>query len=253
MIRNYWSRNELIVAFNLYCKIPFSKITSTNKLVIDLAAIIGRTPSAVALKLSNFARLDPMLKERNIAGMRHGSKADVEIWNEFTGNWDELSFESEQILAIYKNESIEKSTGIKIDDLPREGKEREAIIRTRVNQSFFRQTILSSYDNRCCITRLSIPELLIASHIIPWAVDKKNRMNPSNGLCLNCLHDKAFDKGLITITTDYRLKLSKKLAKTDPATAILFNQFENQRILLPNRFLPSLQFIEFHNKNIYIN
>jgi len=58
--------------------------------------------------------------------------------------------------------------------------------------------------------RNSIPELLIASHIIPWARDDKNRMNPANGLCLNALHDKAFDKGLITITPDFVVRISDR-------------------------------------------
>jgi hypothetical protein len=63
MMRENWNREELIVAFNLYCKIPFERITSRNPEIINLAKIIGRTPSAVALKLVNFARLDPELRK----------------------------------------------------------------------------------------------------------------------------------------------------------------------------------------------
>ena len=89
----------MIVAFNLYCKIPFGRITSNHPEIINLAKIIGRTPSAVAFKLVNFARLDPELQKREVAGMSHGSKSEVEIWNEFHGNWNELAFESEILLA----------------------------------------------------------------------------------------------------------------------------------------------------------
>ena len=199
-----WSRNELIVAFNLYCKTPFSKINAKNSSVIELASIIGRSSSSVALKLANFARLDPELRKRNIAGMQHGSKGEEEIWTEFKNDWEERTYQSELILSRYKKESIERSSGIMTTDIPREGKEREAIVKMRVNQSFFRQTILASYDQKCCITGISIPELLVASHIIPWAIDKKNRMNPCNGLCLNTLHDRAFDNGLMTITQQYQ-------------------------------------------------
>jgi putative restriction endonuclease len=92
-----------------------------------------------------------------------------------------------------------------------EGTDREAIIKARVYQNFFRSAILATYENRCCITGISIPEFLVASHIIPWSKDKKNRLNPHNGLCLNLLHDKAFDRGLITITEDYVIKLSPTL------------------------------------------
>ncbi|EKD28846.1 MAG: hypothetical protein ACD_79C00184G0001, partial [uncultured bacterium] len=213
VIKNNWSREELIVAFNLYCKTPFTKINSTNSSIKELARIIGRSNSAVALKLVNFARLDPALQKRNIFGMSHGSKGEELIWNEFNANWEGLAYESEKILAGYKGNTIESSSAIVTDDLPVEGKERESIIKTRVNQSFFRNMVLASYDNHCCITGIAIPALLVASHIVPWAIDIKSRMNPANGLCLNALHDRAFDKGLITITPDFIIKISDKLAE----------------------------------------
>jgi len=246
-----WSREELIVAFNLYCKTPFSKINASNSSVKELALILGRSASAVALKLANFARLDPVLQQRNISGMTHGSKSEVEICNEFSSNWEELSYQSENILAKLKNNTIENTAEINIEDLPDEGKERESFVKTRVNQSFFRKTILASYDNRCCITGMSIPDLLVASHIIPWAVDIKNRMNPCNGLCLNALHDKAFDKGFITITPDYKLKISKELESLHrESNAFLLSSYCN-KIALPRRFLPAKEFLEYHNKFVF--
>lgn len=251
MVNNKWSQDELIVAFNLYCKTSFTKINARNKTVIELASIIHRTPSSVALKLANFARLDPALQKRNIVGMRHGSKAEAEIWNAFGHNWEDLAYQSELILAGMKNDSIENSSAIYTKDLPREGREREAVVKTRVNQSFFRRTVLASYDNKCCITGMSVPELLVASHIVPWAVDAKNRMNPCNGLCLNALHDKAFDKGLITITTDYLLKLSKTIIANNSDALLSFTAYSNKRITLPQRFNPTKQFLEYHNKNVF--
>ena len=122
-----------------------------------------------------------------------------------------------------------------------------------VNQSFFRQTILAAYDNKCCITGISVRQLLVASHIVPWAVDKKNRMNPCNGLCLNALHDKAFDKGLITVTTDYELKVSKALTANHSDALLFFIEYKDKRITLPQRFTPAKQFLEYHNKNIFID
>src|SRR5271157_5928372 len=98
MPRRDWSRKELIVVFNLYCKIPFGKIHIRNPLVIRLAKAIGRTPSAVSWKLANFARLDPSLLKRNIVGATHGGQSEVEIWNEFSNDWDKLAFESERLL-----------------------------------------------------------------------------------------------------------------------------------------------------------
>lgn len=252
-INKNWTREELIVAFNLYCKTPFTKINSSNKAVKELAPILGRSVSSVALKLANFARLDPALQERNIAGMRHGSKGEIGIWNEFNGNWEELAYQSEQILAKLKNDTVENTAGIIEEDLPVEGKEREILVKTRVNQSFFRRTVLASYNNRCCITGISSPELLVASHIVPWSVDKKNRMNPCNGLCLNALHDKAFDQGFITITPHYFVKVAEIIKKKNIETALFFTPFDGKRITIPQRFYPSREFIEFHNKFIFID
>jgi putative restriction endonuclease len=185
-----WTREELIIAFNLYCKIPFGRIRIRNPLVIELARAIGRTPSAVSWKLANFAGLDPALKKRNIAGAAHGAKAEVEIWDEFNRDWERLAFESERLLAQVTGRVSELEDEAKI--FP-EGKTREALIRTRVNQGFFRAAVLAAYGSSFCVTGCSVPELLNASHIVSWAVDVKNRTNPRNGLCLNALHDRAFD------------------------------------------------------------
>ncbi|MEW6108955.1 MAG: hypothetical protein AB1632_07310 [Nitrospirota bacterium] len=98
-----WSEQELIVAFNLYCKLPFGQFHNNNTKVIELAKILGRTPSSVSLKLCNFARLDPIHQKRGIRGMSHGSKLEEKIWNEFNQNWEELAYQSEIILAELKD------------------------------------------------------------------------------------------------------------------------------------------------------
>jgi len=196
-----WTRDELIVAINLYCKLPFGKLHSRNPEIINLAKHIGRTPGALARKLGNFASFDPSLKERGIGGLSNTSHLDAKIWKEFYNDWDALAFESEKLLANFENTTVEKLNHIPERELPKEGKERERLVKVRVNQSFFRSSILASYNGTCCITGLNRPELLIASHIMPWAKDEKNRLNPSNGLCLNPLHDKAFEVGLIAITS----------------------------------------------------
>jgi putative restriction endonuclease len=149
----------------------------------------------VALKLVNFSSLDPTLQARGISGMGNASKLDEEVWKEFYNNWGEALIYSEKLLAKEKKTTIEKQNDVDLSDLPSEGKEKERLVRTRVNQSVFRKIILATYNNTCCITRINNADLLIASHIIPWSKDEKNRLNPMNGLCLNALHDRAFDKG----------------------------------------------------------
>jgi len=247
-----WTREELIVAYNLYCKLPFGRLHNRNPEIISLANLIGRTPSAVAWKLSNFARLDPSLQRRGIAGATHGSKRDKEVWDEFTQDWERLSFESEELLAQMKGASVERATNIDVSDLLA-GMERETVVRMRVNQGFFRSAILAAYNSKCCITGLAIPELLNASHIVPWAVDSHNRLNPQNGLCLNAIHDRAFDRGLLTITPEYRVKLSPfiKTIQEDETIENFLLRYEGREIVLPDKFLPDVRFIEYHNQHIF--
>lgn len=204
---NNWTREETIIAFNVYCKVPFKNSSKTNPTIIKYANIIGRSPSALNMKIGNFGRLDPELKKLGITGLVNGSKLEEDIWNEFNGNWDKLAFESEQLIANFQNKQVEEIQEIDLKNLP-EGKERETVIKARVNQNFFRSAILSSYNLKCCITGLSIPDFLVASHIKSWSKDKENRTNPHNGLCLNSIHDKAFDKGFITVTSDYKILVS---------------------------------------------
>ena len=244
-----WTRDELILAINLYCKIPFGKMHRGNLQVIELSNLIGRTPGAVARKLGNFASFDPTLKARGIKGLTNAGKLDGQIWNEFYNNWDEALIHSEKLLATTEKTTIEILNKIDIDNLPK-GESKERIVETRLNQNIFRKIVLATYNNKCCITGISNPELLVASHIVPWSKDENNRLNPMNGLCLNALHDKAFDRGLITISSDnYSIIISSKLKpkKEEHSIKEYFLKLEGTIINLPDKFLPAKEFLKIHN------
>lgn len=247
MKRN-WTKEETIIAYNVYCKVPFNKSSKANPMIIKYANILDRSPSALNMKIGNFGRLDPDLKEQGISGLTHGSKMEEEVWNEFYNNWEELAYESELLIQKFKN----KAQATVETHMP-EGKDQLRLVKTRINQSFFRSSILSSYSSTCAITRIKIEGFLVASHIKPWAKDIKNRTNPHNGICLNSLHDKAFDKGYITVTTDYKLKVSDYIYEFSDNQMIdkFFIKYHDKTINLPDKFLPSKEFLEFHNKDIY--
>lgn len=250
-----WTREELILAINLYCKLPFGKMHKTNAAIIEMAALIGRTPSSVALKLGNFASFDPTLKARGIKGAANASKLDKAIWDEFYNNWDNALLQSEEMLAQKQHSTIEKINEIDLEQLPKDGKEKERLIKTRINQSLFRKIVLATYNNQCCITGLQQPDLLIASHIVPWSKNESIRLSPMNGLCLNALHDKAFDTGLIAIRPeDYTIILSDRLKQKKAIGRALetnFIAYEKQPIILPDKFLPKPEFLDYHLKNIF--
>ncbi len=236
----------------MYCKIPFNRVSSTHPLILKYSEIIGRSPNALKMKIGNFGSFDPELRKRGVVGLANSSQLDEQIWNEFANDWSRLAMESEMLIAKYSNISIEKSLELELIDFP-EGKDKAVVIKARVNQSFFRSVILSSYDSTCCITGLNIPELLVASHIVPWSFNTKERLNPQNGLCLNSLHDKAFDKGYISITPDYDLKISRKLhtSSTDATVNDYFIKYANMKIKLPQRFMPKKEFLEYHFNKIF--
>ena len=179
-----WTREQTIIAFKLYCEIPFGQAHSRNAKVQEVAKIVGRTPGAVARKLGNFGSLDPELKARGVKGLGNRSKLDEEIWHEFHANWNKLAYESTKMIAEVKKKPIESLLDIDINDLPK-GETKIRSVKTRIYQDFFRKAVLAEYEQTCCITGLKVPGLLIASHIVPWKDDENNRTNPQNGLCLN--------------------------------------------------------------------
>jgi putative restriction endonuclease len=244
-----WTRDELILAFSLYAEIPFGKIHMGNPKVQELAKLLGRTPGSVSMKLSNFARLDPALQARGIVGLQRGAKGEKEIWDEFRRKPEALAFESQRLLAEKVGKRVEEVADIRTDDLPRKGLERDAVIRVRVNQSFFRRRILSAYEFRCCVTGLSVRELLVASHIIPWSQDTANRLNTRNGLCLNPLHDCAFDRHLMSIDSDFRVRFSRRLldsSQNERASLSWLLSFEGEALRLPTNFSPDPCFLKQH-------
>ena len=239
--RNSWTIEEHIIAFNTYCQIPFGQIDEDTPEVQELAKLVGRSVGAASRKLANFARLDPALKKRGIKGLTHGAKGEEEVWNGFASNPEGLALESERLVAQRLGKSVEVTADIKTDDLPEPGIEREALVRLRVKQSFFRRRVVSAYCFRCCVTGLRNQQLLVASHIVPWCEDAANRLNPKNGLSLNPLHDRAFDRHLMWVDAGFVVHLSPKLAEANEdskQTVDWLMSFDGKPLLLPKSFEP---------------
>lgn len=185
----------------------------------------------------------------------NGAELDGEIFSEFSRDWTNLSYQAQLIRAKLQNKDISEVIDLGDIDVIPAGKYRDQMMKTRVGQYFFRMTVLNSYENRCCVTGLKQPELLVASHIKPWKVsdERTERTNPANGLCLNALHDKAFDRGLITLDKRYKIIVSRKLKDTemDSETKSWFMGYSDHQIILPDKFLPGKDFIEYHNDVIF--
>ena len=158
-----WTREHFLIALNLYCKLPFGQYDRKNPIIIDVASRLGRTPSSLAMKLSNFASLDPIHQARGVKGLSGATKQDRVMWNEFRSDIEVLGAESEQLLHdLYTEDNDEEVDFLQRDnvrlehssvflDLSRET-EVVTVVKVRRGQQFFRQTVLNAYGIRCCIT-----------------------------------------------------------------------------------------------------
>lgn len=249
MEKKLWSREELILVFNLYLKLPFGKMHKQTPEVIEMANLIGRSVNSISIRLGNFASCDPYHQSRGVKGMIGGIKQCQPIWDEFFENRELLIFESERILAEKENLTIETKFDdllFDIKDLKGQTKIRE--VKSRVNQNVFRQIVVSNYLGKCAMSGIDLPELLVASHIIPWSKNEEERLNPENGICLSALYDRAFDKGLIGVNEQYRILVSDKLRKKKDTDYYrrYFAQLEKQSLILPQKYFPRKEFIQYH-------
>jgi putative restriction endonuclease len=245
-----WSREQLKLAFHLYCQLPFGKLHQSNPEIVTLASLIGRTPSAVAMKLSNFASLDPAITSSGRRGLEGASNLDREVWEEFHSNWEGLAIECEHLRLQIEPAPVDEALTETLGAEDFTGETRKVLTEQRIKQRFFRRAVLSSYRGRCCMSRVSDPRLLVASHIVPWSADRANRLNPSNGLCLSAIHDRAFDQRLIWLTDDFRVVLSPAIeGSQDAFVQSVFSPLAGTKIDLPERFMPSVEFIARHRES----
>ena len=243
--RNFWTREETILAFELYCTLPEGQDTVKNIEVIKLSEALGRSVNSVKLKLQNFKSYDKSYTQQGRIGLKHGSKIDEEVCREFFENWDNLVIETNDI-KIKRGLVPTDATATESNMTPL-GYDKKVLRSERIGQTFFRRALLAIYNNKCCFTGMDVPELLRASHIKPWSEsnDINEKTNPQNGLLLNALCDVAFDNGFITISHDYVIIVSKHLLTN--SSCQYFARINGRKMLLPNKFLPDEKFIEFHN------
>lgn len=257
-----WTRDELLVALNLYHKLTFGQLHARHPAVIALAGKLERPSNSVAMKLCNLASLDPALKLRGIKGLEGASALDREVWHEFHEHLEEAVPASEDSLRrlFGADESSELEVlprdGIRVRKRPPSGAtETTAQVKQRRGQEYFRDAVVNNFGGRCGVTQLGVRELLIASHILPWGTHPNERLNVRNGICLSRLHDAAaFDRGLIAFDEDLKLLLSPRLKAeiSQKAVADNFGAYAGESLHLPDdAALPELSFLAEHRAKIF--
>ena len=250
-----WTREEMILCLNLYLKLPYGQLDHRTPAIIELANLMGRSANTVSIRLNNYSSCDPQIQDSGRTGMEGGRKQCQPYWDEFDGNREALLFESEKILAAYQGTTVEQKYEEEIRDIPltMKGETRKAEVKIRVNQSVFRQVVLANYGGKCALTGIDISDLLVASHIIPWADNVHERLNPQNGICLSNMYDKAFDRGLISFLNDGTVIFSQRL-KSNVGKEYYDKYFlpiESAKLTIPRKYHPNELFLEWHRDTIF--
>lgn len=264
MARRDWTDRERYAALKLYFELEFGQFHSKNRQIIELAEALGRTPSAVAMKLGNFASLDPTLHR---AGLKGVSAADRELMLRFHNHPKRVVDEIECATDSLNLPDVEISQTVRPTE-QRQGISDGAmsfdvsgrpteVFRTRkerLNQGFFRRAVISGYRFQCCVCGGQLHRLLEASHIKPHKEDETYRLRPDNGLSLCRNHHTAFDEGYWTLNHELRVEVDpqlEKLARHDPMIEAWFLRFAGEEIHKPFRYMPSLEAIDWHRENTF--
>jgi len=244
-IRKPWREDELLLALNLYSKLSFRQLHSRTPQIVRSAGYLGRTPGSVAMKLCNFASIDPDLPRKGLTG---ASNLDRVMWERYYTDEHLIMVSEELMRPVFGLEGLVQTLEAEISDYS--GTEVEKLAQYRAHQSFFKAAVLSNFNSQCCITGVSKYELLTASHIIPWETDKQHRLNPKNGLCFNALHAAAFDNGLITLDENLKVVVSSQVPKNH-SHALLWD-YEGTAIAMPHKYMPSQNFLAYHRNSVFV-
>lgn len=241
---NAWSREDIVIAYALYCITPLNKINPRNKVIQQVAEIIPHSAASIALRMQNFQHLDP----KGGKGLGHVAKKDIPIYEEFKHDWGALSIEAETLTGLALFDSTPLQGAKPLSSLT----DKRRVTRERV---FFKKAVLSAYGDRCFISGCALPQMLVASHIKPYSKcrSEAERTDPENGICLNTFYDKAFDSGLITITPSMKIYVSPTIkdALQDDFTAHWLSSLDGRVLPPPPRFPPRRELLEYHNDEIF--
>lgn len=261
-----WDENEITLCLGLYY-LYSSGMVSYKKGVIKLGNLLGRSEGSVKLKLGNISNCDNPLK-----GLPNINKLDLIVFKKYGNNLDNLFLDIGKILSMeaYRNRDASilldnnpysdlYDTNLPDHDCLRDSsladysaEDKEGFVRVREKQWAFRMSLLSNYGRTCCVSGIVMPQLLVASHIVPWAADKTKRLDPSNGLLLNAMLDRAFDQGLITFHPEKRSLIISDRIK-DEKTLGYLSSYDGHVLTLPkhSNAIPSKENLEYHNDVIF--
>lgn len=115
-------------------------------------------------------------------------------------------------------------------------------------QRAFAEIVKTNYGYRCAITGLTTKDFLIASHIVPWSEDQNIRLDPSNGMCLSLLVDRAFEKGYLTIDDDLTVRINESRIGSDAELRRQLQPFDAKALSPPEKQSPRVEYLRRRRK-----
>jgi len=120
-----------------------------------------------------------------------------------------------------------------------------ATVKTRGSaQRAFAEAVKNNYGFRCAITGIDTRDFLVAAHIVPWSEDQSIRLDPSNGICLSLLVDRAFEKGYLLIEDDLTIRINSNKIGDDLALRSQFEPYDGQKLRAPVEGTPKLEYLQ---------
>jgi predicted restriction endonuclease len=120
-----------------------------------------------------------------------------------------------------------------------------ATVKTRGSaQKAFADEVKSNYGLRCAITGIETRDFLVAAHIVPWSKDQSIRLDPSNGICLSLLVDRAFEKGYLLIEDDHTIRIDLDRVGNDQALQSWLEPYEGRTLNVPAEGGPKLEYLQ---------
>ena len=156
---------------------------------------------------------------------------------QYYGVLDQSRFDDEEIGEINEQQADYAIENRKIE------------IQARQKQSIFRAKVLNNFQRRCCLSDTREENLLIASHIIPWAERIQTRLDPANGLCLSYVYDKLFDEGYFSLRNDFYVTITKRVSELSKSIQNILVSIDGEKIREPKNYPISTDYLEYHRMN----
>lgn len=169
------------------------------------------------------------------------------ILSENFNNIEALHDEAQEIIKEYLEIQTEAESIILKKQINPNNKKTERLttVKARVYQDVLKKYVSENYNHTCSLCENDQPELLVASHIVPWKSDESKRLDLDNCILLCNFHDKLFDKGFITLSDDYTLLISQELSDN------VSKQITSTTLKTPKYESPNIENLKIHREEIF--